>query len=233
MLRPEPAARRQRRRACAHVLAGKPAIGAGREPGRHDHAGALGAAILLHEHGVGARGHRGAGEDANGLALARRPRRGAPRGEAVGHDEPRLAGRLEIGVADRVAVDGRIIERRQIERGDDFLGQHATRGMIEAHPFDLSDWAHALEHQPFDVLDQEQRAAEGEAIVGKLRHQPLPARSFGIATGAARASIVSRMASTSSIASTGTRAEGSGRSDAIATMLGSSGWSSGLPTDSR
>src|SRR2546421_497659 len=83
--------------------AGMPAIGAGREPGRHDHAGALGAAILLHEHGVGARGHRRAGEDANGLALARRPRRGAPRGKAVGHDEPRLAGRLEIGVADRVA----------------------------------------------------------------------------------------------------------------------------------
>ncbi len=153
MLRPEAASGRQRHRAGAHVLAGKPAIGAGREPRRHDHAAVLGPAVLLHEHGVGARGHRRAGEDANGFALARRPRRGVSGGEAIGHEEARLAGRIEIGMADRVTVDGGIVERRQIERSDQVLGRHAAGGMIETHPFDLGDLPHALEHQPLDVLD--------------------------------------------------------------------------------
>src|SRR5205085_8146204 len=139
----------------------------------------------------------------------------------------------EIGVADRIAIDGGIIERRQIDRSDDVLGQRAARGSIEAHPLDLGDRLDALEHQPFDILDREQRPAEGEAIVGELRHHPASARCSTRSTGAAWASTVSRTASMSSIASTGIRAEGSGRSDAIATMFGSSGWSSGLPKASR
>ncbi len=54
VLRREPPAGRQHDRAGAHVLAGKPAIGAGLEPRRHDHRLAVEAHVLLHEHGVGA-----------------------------------------------------------------------------------------------------------------------------------------------------------------------------------
>src|SRR5574340_1269016 len=49
------AALRQRHRAGVQVLAGEAAVGAERQAARHDDAIALGAHVLLHEHGIGAR----------------------------------------------------------------------------------------------------------------------------------------------------------------------------------
>src|SRR2546423_1851450 len=152
-------------------MAANPTTGTGPDPCRTDPAPPLRPTILLHEHGIGARRHRRAGENANGFALAYRGRCSASCGDAVDHHKARVPARLEVAMADRVAVDGGIIERRQIEWSDEILCQHAAGGQIEAHALDLRYRAHALAHQPLDVLDREQRAAERETIVGELRHR--------------------------------------------------------------
>ena len=76
--------------------------------------------VLLHEHGVGARRHRRAGEDADRLrpassACAAARAGGEPSGDRSSRVSP---SRVEIGVAHRVAVDRGIVERRQIDRRD-------------------------------------------------------------------------------------------------------------------
>ena len=46
---------------------------------------------------------------------------------------------VEIGVPHRVAVDRRIVERRQVDRRHDILGEHAPDRGGERHGFDLGD----------------------------------------------------------------------------------------------
>ena len=68
MLHRKPPAGGQRHRAVAHIFAGEPPIGAALKSGRHHDAVAVDAAILLHEHRIGAVRHRRAGENADRLA---------------------------------------------------------------------------------------------------------------------------------------------------------------------
>src|SRR5262249_40274206 len=105
--------------------------------------------------------------------------------------------------------------------------------LVEPHPLDLGNRGDPRGEQTLDFLNREQRAAEGETVVGKLRHQEPPSQPPSAASGTALASIRSATASTSSSATTGTRAGGGAASDATATMCGSSGWSDGLPIAAR
>ena len=118
VLRGEPPAGRQHDRALAHILAGKPAVGASFQPRRHDDVIALGAHVLLHEHRVGAGRHRRAGEDADRLAGADRTRRGAAGGQPSADRKPGFGLGREIAVPHRIAIDGGIVERRQVDRRD-------------------------------------------------------------------------------------------------------------------
>ena len=69
ILRPQPAALLERGMAESDVFAGGAHIGAGFQPCRQHHpAGIIDADIFLHEHGVGAVGHRRAGKDPHRLA---------------------------------------------------------------------------------------------------------------------------------------------------------------------
>ena len=102
-------------------------------PGRQHHGGALHPAVLLHEHGIGPGRHRRAGEYADRRAGAERRRLPAG-GDAVGDRKPRLAVRVEVGVAHRVAVDRRIVERRQAQRRDHVGGEHPARSHGRAEP---------------------------------------------------------------------------------------------------
>ena len=174
MLGREPAARGQRHRADAHVLAGTTAVGAELEPRRNDHRAILDAHVLLHEHGVGARRHGRAGEDTHRLTRPDRLRRGMSGRDAVDHREARLAGGGEVGVTDGKAVDGGIVERRQVDGGNEIGGEHAAGSFVQIQPLGLAHRRDALREQPLDVIDRKQRPAEREAIVGKLRHHRLP-----------------------------------------------------------
>ena len=68
----------------------------------------------------------------------------------------RLALALEIVGAHRVAVDRRIIERRQIDRSDDILGKHAARGLPQRHPLASAHLRNALADQALGLGDRQE-----------------------------------------------------------------------------
>jgi hypothetical protein len=232
VLRLKPAARGQRDRTAPHVLAGKPPVRAALQSRRHDDSRSIAPHVLLHEHGVGALGHRRAGEDTDRLARVDGLRRSAARGQPVDNRERRLVLRANVRVAHRIAIDRRVVERRQVDRRDHACGKHAGARILQRDRLDFGDRRHALIDQPLDVVDREQRPAEREAIVGELGHQALRTRAITASSGTAFATRISATASASSSDTTGTRAA-TGPSLAIATMFGSSGASSGLPTAAR
>ena len=74
---------------------------------------AFDAHVLLHEHRIGAVRHRRAGENADRLARFERDVRALAGGQAAGDLELGIGVGGQIGMAHGVAVDRRIIERRQ------------------------------------------------------------------------------------------------------------------------
>ena len=233
MLRSKPAAGSERERPRAHVLAREPPVCAAREPCRHDHRVAVAAHVFLHEDGIGARRHRRAGEDADCRTRRQRERGGPARGHALDHREPGLGFAIEIGVAHGVAVHCGIVERRQIDRREQVARNHAPVRRLERNGFDVGNRRNARADDALDLLHRKQRTRERETIVGQLRHQGIPACASTAAIGAACRIRMSTIRSTSSRSRTGTRACGNGASDATATIAGSSGWSSGLPSAAR
>ncbi len=123
-------------------------------------------------------------------------------------------------MAHRVSVDRRVVERRQIEAGHDIARQHAAERVAQTYLLDLADRLDARRDQPLHLGDRQQRAREGEAIVGELRHHAPPGRRAKAAACASRRSMI---APVSSRPTRGTLACGSATSDAIATIWGSSG----------
>ncbi len=170
MLGLQPPASGQRDRTAAQILASKARVGAALEARRHDHGVAVAPAILLHEHGVGARRHRRAGEDADRLARRETALRGAPRGHAIDDRKPRLARLRKIGVAHRVTVDRRIVERRKVDARGDVARYHPALRLGDIDALDLVHRHHALDDQALRLGDRHQRPGERETIVGKLRH---------------------------------------------------------------
>ena len=57
----------------------------------------------------------------------------------VDHRQLGLTRGVEIGVPHRIAVDGRVIERRQIDRRHHILRQHPAERRHERHGFDVGD----------------------------------------------------------------------------------------------
>ena len=96
--------------------------------------------------------------------------RGASGGDAVDDREPRVARGGEIGMAHGIAVDRRIVERRQVDRRDDIARDHAAARGGERHALGLGHRRDALGDQPLHLGDRQQRAAERKAVVGELRH---------------------------------------------------------------
>src|SRR5581483_9477888 len=132
-----------------------------------------------------------------------------------------------IGAAHGKTVDRGIVERRQTDGRHQVVGEDAAQRAVQARGLAAVDRNDPLGNQPLRVGDRQQRAVEGKAIVGELRHQTsLPILS-GDKASACRTFAID---STSSSMSTGSAAPGSGASAAMATMQSSSGCSSGLPT---
>src|SRR5262249_55162308 len=110
---------------------------------------------------------------------------------------------------------------------------HASACRMERNRLDPGDRRDALADDALDLVHRQQRTREGEAVVGELRHHPCPACASTAWIGAACRIRRSAMRPTSARPTTGTRAAGSGSSDATAMIAGSSGGSSGLPTAAR
>ena len=90
VLGPESPAGGQDGRAGRDILSGIPPVGAALDPGRYNDGIAVCPAVLLHQHGVGAGGHRRAGEDANRLAAHGRAPERVPGGSPPGAGQPRV-----------------------------------------------------------------------------------------------------------------------------------------------
>ncbi len=171
ILRPQPAACLQRRLAERNVFSCGAHIGAGFEASRENHpARIIDADIFLHEHGVGAVGHRRAGKDPNRLApLDRLACRRA--GLNATHDlkRPLLALR-QVAAAHGITVDGGIGERRQRQRRLKIAGENPPIGPGERNALDLRHRGYPRGDDGNGLIDRHHRPAEGEAIVGQLRH---------------------------------------------------------------
>jgi hypothetical protein len=94
--------------------------------------------------------------------------------DAVDYREARLARGGKVGVTHGKAIDGGIVERRQVDGGNEIGGKHAAGSFVQIHLLGLAHRRDALGEQPLDVIDRKQRPAEREAIIGKLRHHRLP-----------------------------------------------------------
>ena len=115
------------RRSGRNILSCRPHIGAGLEPGgQHDIAGLIELHVFLHEHGVGALGHRRAGENAHGVARQDRRARRRARLNSPDYGKRLLAGERQIGAAHRITIDGRIGEWRQRQWRGDIRGENAA-----------------------------------------------------------------------------------------------------------
>ena len=91
-------------------------------------------------------------------------------GQPPGDHELGVAIGREIGVAHGVAVDRRIIERRQIDRRLHVEGEHAAARAVQDHLLGLSDRFDAFADQPLHVVEPQQRTGKRETVVGQLSH---------------------------------------------------------------
>jgi hypothetical protein len=87
--RPEPPPGSEQRVAFAEVETARADVAGLRRPFAHDDMGAVTLGVLLDDDGVGAVGHRRAGEDAHRLALADSAAKGMARGGLTDDCEPR------------------------------------------------------------------------------------------------------------------------------------------------
>ena len=126
--------------------------------------------ILLHEDGVGVGGQGRAGEDANRRAPRFKPCRRAAGGDPAAQGQLGRTLRIEVGVAHRVAIDRRVVERRQRHRRVDIGRDHASIGLGKRHIPRIRDRCDPLGDQRQRRIDRHELAAEGEAIVSELRH---------------------------------------------------------------
>ena len=150
------------------------AVGALLDAGLDPHLAAVDDAILLHHHGVGALGHRRAGEDADRLAARDRPPERMPGGGPPADRQHGVAVRQQVGMRQREAVDGAVGMRRHVDAGDQVARQDAAGRGGERHRLGVDDGGDALLDQRQCRVDAEQRAAKGKAIVAELRHQHEP-----------------------------------------------------------
>lgn len=140
VFRCEAPALRQGRITSAYVFAALAPVSAEREArGQRDGTVLEQTAILLHEDGVQSFRHGRAGEDAHGGGALQRRLRRMSRRHAAADREDGLGARRQIAEANRITVDGRIVEARQIDRRDERLGENAPLGGKERNTLESLD----------------------------------------------------------------------------------------------
>ena len=141
---PEQRPGREHRRAGDQVAARRPHMVAGRGDGPHQHAVAVAGGAFHHHDRVGAGRDRRAGHDPDRLARPDRPVGRPAGGQVAHHPQPhrRLEGRADgVGGLQRVAVHGRVGERRDRLLAADLLGQRqpVRGGERDRHRLEGSD----------------------------------------------------------------------------------------------
>ena len=94
--------------------------------------------------------------------------------ETAGHRKRGVAVRPKIRVPHGITIDGRIVERRQIDRSFHIVGNDAAARAMQRHAFDFGDRCDPLADQPLHIVEPQQRTGKSEAVVGELRHYRAP-----------------------------------------------------------
>ena len=156
------------------ILAGVPAVRSLSDPRLQPDPPVGRDTILLHQHGVGALGHRRAGKDADRLAAAERAvERMAGRGSTADRQVGLAIGQ-EIGMGDGVAVDRAVRMRRQVHRRNEIARKHTAGRCAQRHHFALDNRDDAPIDPRERLVDAQQGAAKGKAIVAQLGHRTRP-----------------------------------------------------------
>ena len=107
----------------------------------------MAADVFLHHHGIGTRGHGGAGHDAPGLSGGQGGR-GIAGQRAAAHGQRGVTLGVQVGMAQGVAVHGGVVAGGQIQAGDDVTGQHAAEGGgMDRHRTRLDTRCHPVRQQ--------------------------------------------------------------------------------------
>src|SRR4029079_8852402 len=236
ILRPQPLTGPQRGMARRNVLARRADIGTGLQTRRQNHLAVFETDVFLHEYGIGAVGHRRAGENAHRLPrLDRRLRRGTGL-NPPGHGKRLLLPLRQIPARHRVAIDGGICEWRQRQRRRDVACTSTPVGGSKRNRLELRHRGDPRRNEADSLIDRHHRTAEGKAIVGQLRHvasQPSAALFASTSsTGSAAFSIMAAIASISSRWAVGSVVS-TDVSVAMPATPGSSGNRNGLPLAAR
>src|SRR5439155_13314521 len=120
------------------VLTGSTHVMPGFLPLRDEDLAVSRAHHFLDDHRVGAWRHHCAGHHAHAFPRAHlaAERPAGERGPDFGQD-PLLA--LQVGRADRVAIHGRVVVRRDVDPGHDFFGQHPAERFADLDGLGLGD----------------------------------------------------------------------------------------------
>ena len=136
------------------VFTGQAPIGAALQARRHDDAIAVDATILLHEDGIGASGHRCAGENTRRFTGLDCMRGSVTGSNTIDNDETPLARGIKVLGADRIAIHRGIVERRQIDRRDDIRREHPAERCAQRRRFAAGNRGNALTDQPLGLRDR-------------------------------------------------------------------------------
>ena len=131
----------------------------------------LECAILLHQHGVGAFGHRGTCKDPNRLTASSGPVERVAGRRPSGDRHNGVTIRDQIAVSDRVAINRAVVMRRQVHSRDDVARQNPAGGRRQRHRLGLDDRHNARFDFGERGRDGYQGSAEGETIVTQLGHR--------------------------------------------------------------
>ena len=137
------------------ILAREAAVLAAFLAGGDAHPLALDPDDFLDHDRVGALGHHRAGHDAHALAFAHAAVE-LPSGEsAAGKAQHGLGLWREVGVAQGIAVHGRVVVRRHVQRGDDVLSEHASECRAQRKPFIGADRCEKSAHDRARLVHRE------------------------------------------------------------------------------
>ena len=157
-----------------HILAGAPTVRSLSDPRLQANPAIGGDTILLHQYGVGALGHRRAGKNTDRLAAVKGPvERVAGRRAAANRQIGFKIGR-QIGMSDRIAVYRTVGVGRQIHRRDDIARQHAAGRHAQRHHLAIHNRDDLRIDPGKRLVDAQQGAAKGKAIVAQLGHRTRP-----------------------------------------------------------
>ena len=165
--RPEPSPGGEQRVAFTEVETTRADVAGLRRAFAHDDMGAVALGVLLDDDGIGAVGHRRAGEDAHRLALADAAGEGMARGGLADDCEPRRK-LPHVGCLHGIAVHGRGVERRLRDERPQRLGQHATVRLLDGYALRLGR-LDALEDAGQRLFDRQQGHGDQRPLLSAAR----------------------------------------------------------------